>query len=289
MRMLAIWVAGLAALVPVASHAEEAGFFECYISGHPPPEPDPIIRIDVHIDAAKGVFDVAHHSQRGSTYIRDEQYQKTIPFRTEHGDDIWEGFLKRDRDLVMRGSFSWNDARNSFQYQEELSNRSTGAKETVTWSLCEPSPAVGNTETLKENDTGNTTTSALEMCAAAISDPLTPMIIDSLIAGGKHIAPNWTNSFKNEIVSEYGSFVNVRDDATVEKVDERTGKIGCAVTYQADLQGLAQKVLQEGANARAQTLIREIAQEGKSISRRLKYTVARTSGGSLIVWFGLRL
>jgi hypothetical protein len=139
----------------------------------------------------------------------------------------------------------------------------------------------------------NTTTKSVEAplttCVAAISDPLTPMIIDSLIAGGKHIAPDWTTSFKNEIESEYGSFVTVRNDATVEKVDSRTGKIGCAVTYTADLQGLAQKVLQEGANARAQILLRQIAQEGRAISRRLQYTVQRTSGGSLMVWFGLRL
>jgi hypothetical protein len=130
--------------------------------------------------------------------------------------------------------------------------------------------------------------SPLGICTAAINDPLKPMIIDNLIAGGKHIAPDRTSTFKTEIEDEYGSFVTVRDDATVEKVDTGTGKNGCAVTIQADLQGLAQKVLQEGATARAQILIGHIARQGKVLSRRLAYTVQRTSGGSLMVWFGLR-
>jgi uncharacterized protein len=128
----------------------------------------------------------------------------------------------------------------------------------------------------------------LATCTAAINDPLRPMIIDNLIAGGKHIAPDWTRTFKSEIENDYGSFVTVRDDATVEKLDTRTGKIGCAVTFQADLQGLAQKVLQGGATGRAQLLISQIARQGKVVSRRLSYTVQRTSGGSLMVWFGLR-
>jgi uncharacterized protein YecT (DUF1311 family) len=131
--------------------------------------------------------------------------------------------------------------------------------------------------------------SPLATCAAAINDPLRPMIIDSLIAGGKHIAPDWSNAFKSEIEREYGSFLTVRDDATVEKVDSRTGKIRCAVTFQADLQSLAQKVLEEGANARAQVLLRQIAREGRVIRRRLPYTVQRTSGGAVVVWFGFRL
>jgi hypothetical protein len=143
MRNRAILLIGLLIFMPNLAQSEEVGFFECYVGGHPPAEPDPIVRIDVHIDSTKGVFEVAHHSQRGFTYIRDEQYQKTIPFRTENGEDIWEGFLKHDRDLSMRCSFSWNDARNSFQYQEELLDRSRGAKETVTWSLCERSNSVG--------------------------------------------------------------------------------------------------------------------------------------------------
>ena len=45
------------------------------------------------------------------------------------------------------------------------------------------------------------------------------MIIDGLIAGGKHIAPDWNSTFKSEIENEYGSFVTIRDDATVERVD----------------------------------------------------------------------
>jgi uncharacterized protein YecT (DUF1311 family) len=130
-------------------------------------------------------------------------------------------------------------------------------------------------------------TNLLELCSAAIVDPLTPMVVDSLIAGGKHISSDWTQSFKDGLMNDYGSFVSVRDDATLEKVDEQTGKVGCAVTVKADLKGLAGKVLDEGATARAQALIRQIAQEGNIMNRRLKYTVQKTSGGSLMVWFGL--
>jgi hypothetical protein len=124
------------------------------------------------------------------------------------------------------------------------------------------------------------------LCSAAISDPLRPMIIDSLISGGKHIAPNWTRKIKDEIEDDYGSFLIVHDDATVERVDDHTGKIGCAVTYEANLKGLAGKVLEEGATARAQILIRQMTREGNSIARRLAYTVQKTSGGSLMTWFG---
>jgi uncharacterized protein YecT (DUF1311 family) len=133
----------------------------------------------------------------------------------------------------------------------------------------------------------NDSTSPLGLCGQAIEDPLKPMIIDELIAGGKHIAPDWTAAIKQEILGDYGSFVTVRNDATVENVDDRTGKIGCSVTYQADLQGLAEKVLEAGATARAQILVRQIAQSGKTISRRVAYTVQKTSGNSLLVQFGL--
>ena len=131
------------------------------------------------------------------------------------------------------------------------------------------------------------TSTLLGMCSTAINDPLRPMIIDHLVAGGKHISPNWTQTIKDDLERDYGTFFKVQNDATVEKSDERTGKIGCAVTFEADLQGLAKTVLDEGATARAQILIRQIAQEGKYFSRRLKYTVQKTSGGSLMVWFGL--
>jgi peptidoglycan hydrolase-like protein with peptidoglycan-binding domain len=127
----------------------------------------------------------------------------------------------------------------------------------------------------------------MSLCSAAINDPLRPMIIDSFISGGKHIAPGWTRKIKDEIESDYGSFLNVRDDATVERVDDRTGKVGCAVTYEVNLQGIAGKVLADGATARAQILIRQMAREGNAITRRLEYTVQKTSGGSLMTWFGL--
>ena len=116
-------------------------------------------------------------------------------------------------------------------------------------------------------------TDSLKLCSAAIIDPLTPMVLDYLIAGGKHISSDWTSTFKGGLISDYGSFLTIKDDATLEKVDEQTGKVGCAVTYKADLKGLAGKVLEEGATARAQILIWQITQEGNVISRRLKYTV----------------
>jgi hypothetical protein len=76
-------------------------------------------------------------------------------------------------------------------------------------------------------------------------------------------------------------------DGSRLSVDEQTGKVGCAVTLKADLKGLAGKVLDEGATARAQTLIRQMTQEGSVMNRRLKYTVQKTSEGSVMVWFGL--
>ncbi len=139
----------------------------------------------------------------------------------------------------------------------------------------------------KDSDSQTYSDSKLETCSTAINDPLRPMIIDRLVSGGKHISPNWTTTIKGDLERDYGSYLKVRNDATVEKTDERTGKVGCAVTFEADLQGLSKTVLDEGATARAQILIRQIAREGKYISRRLKYTVQKTSGGSLIVWFGL--
>jgi Putative peptidoglycan binding domain len=142
-------------------------------------------------------------------------------------------------------------------------------------------------EPQRQVDASPNLSTPISLCSAAINDPLRPMIIDSLISGGKHIAPGWTQKIKDEIESDYGSFLKVRDDATVERVDDRTGKIGCAVTYEANLQGLAGKVLEEGASARAQILIRQMVREGSVIARRLAYTVQKTSGGSLMTWFGL--
>jgi hypothetical protein len=138
----------------------------------------------------------------------------------------------------------------------------------------------------EESQSSPDLTTPVGLCSAAIGDPLRPTIIDSLISGGKHIAPSWTRKIKDDIENDYGSFLIIHDDATVERVDDHTGKIGCAVTYEANLQGLAGKVLEEGATARAQILIRQMAREGNSIARRLAYTVQKTSGGSLMTWFG---
>jgi len=130
------------------------------------------------------------------------------------------------------------------------------------------------------------TSTSLGLCAAAINNPLRQMIIDVLVFDGKHLGGRLDN-LKHELENDYGSFLNVHDDATVEKVDQHTGKIGCAVTYDTDLKGLAGKVLNEGATGRAQVLIRRIGQDGPRISRRLTYTVQETSGGSFMVWLGI--
>jgi len=128
---------------------------------------------------------------------------------------------------------------------------------------------------------------ALKMCSATINDPLRQMIIDMIVFSGKHLGQS-LNSFKSDLDNDYGSFLTVHDDATVERVDEHTGKVGCAVTYDVDLKGLASKVLDEGATTRAQMLIRQMSEEGKSVTKRLSYTVQQTSGDSLMVWFGLQ-
>ena len=94
---------------------------------------------------------------------------------------------------------------------------------------------------------------SLEVCSAAINDPFRPMIIDNFVFGGRHIAPDWTNAIKNDLVAEYGSFVTVRDDATVERVDAQTGKIACAVNVKVDLQGLAERALEKGAIGKSTT------------------------------------
>ena len=82
----------------------------------------------------------------------------------------------------------------------------------------------------------------LALCGAAINDPLRPMLIDLFVFDGKHLGEP-LNSIKSNLENDYGTFLTVHDDATVEKVDEKTGKIGCAVTYNVNLQGLAEKVL----------------------------------------------
>ena len=131
------------------------------------------------------------------------------------------------------------------------------------------------------------TSKPLRLCSLAIKDPLRMMVIDSFISGGKHLGGGLTSTVKAGLERDYGSFLEIFDTATVERVDQQTGKIGCAVSYEIDLQGLAKQVLDEGATARAQILIRQTGQEGKVIRRRLQYTVQETSGGSYMAWFGL--
>jgi hypothetical protein len=111
------------------------------------------------------------------------------------------------------------------------------------------------------------------------------MIIDVLISGGKHLGGD-LDQVKTEIERDYASFLKVRDDATVEKVDQLTGKIGCASRTKSIFKDSQAKVVQLGATARAQILLRQMAQVGKGLTRRLEYTVQKTSGGSFMVWFG---
>jgi len=129
------------------------------------------------------------------------------------------------------------------------------------------------------------TNTPLGMCGAAISDPLRQMIIDTLVFDGKHLGAS-LNANKSNLENEYGTYLIVNDDATVEKVDDSTGKVSCAVTAVVNLQGLAGKVLEDGGAAKAQSLIGQIGREGKVVRRRLSYTVQKTSGDSIMVWLG---
>ena len=144
-------------------------------------------------------------------------------------------------------------------------------------------PIVAKTDPTDHVKSSETLTS-LGLCSAGIADPLRYMLIDEFISGGKRRG-NFTAKLKGEIDSDYGSFLTISDNATVEQVDKVTGKIGCKVTYELDLQGLAGKVLEEGATGRAEVLIRQMRQDGKLLRRRLEYTVQQTSGGWM-VWLG---
>jgi len=125
----------------------------------------------------------------------------------------------------------------------------------------------------------------LGMCGAAINDPLRQMIIDTLVFDGKHLGAS-LNANISDLENEYGTYLTVNDDATVEKVDESTGKVSCAVTAVVNLQGLAGKLLEDGGAAKAQSLIGQIGREGKVMRRRLSYTVQKTSRNSIMVWLG---
>ena len=127
---------------------------------------------------------------------------------------------------------------------------------------------------------------SLKQCSDAIDDPLKPMIIDVFVAGGKHLGTRLMK-VKSELNDAYGEFVTVNDDAILEKIDRSLGKVGCSVSYTANIKGLAGKVLENGATGRAQILIRQMSQQGSTIERRVKYTVQKTSGGSFVARFGL--
>ena len=95
---------------------------------------------------------------------------------------------------------------------------------------------------------------SLGLCSAAVYDSLRPILIDTFISGGKHLVTKEMMSHSqlwNDIERDYGPYLTVQDDATVEGVDKTTGKVTCRVTYELDLQGLAGQVLQEGALGRA--------------------------------------
>lgn len=127
---------------------------------------------------------------------------------------------------------------------------------------------------------------SLKLCSDAIDDPLRPMIIDMLVSGGKHLGGG-LKTVKGELEEDYGAYLTLENDAIVEKIDRETGKVGCSVTYSADIKGLAAKVLNDGATRRAKILIDQMSRQGATVERRVRYTVQQTSGGSLVVWFGL--
>jgi hypothetical protein len=142
---------------------------------------------------------------------------------------------------------------------------------------------------LPNNEEPNGPSTPLGLCSAAIANPLRHMLLDVFIAGGKRLGTRQMldthSEFKAGVERDYGSFLTVQDDATVAGVEHVTGKVVCKVTYEMDLQGLAARVLEEGANRRAEILIRQMTQHGRIVRRRLEYTVQRSSGG-FIVWLG---
>jgi len=137
---------------------------------------------------------------------------------------------------------------------------------------------------LTDNAGRSDTSTPLGLCSAAVSDPLRHMLIDVFISGGKHLG-DMSPRLKGDIERDYGAFLTIKNDATVERVDGPTGKVACKVTYEMDMQGLAAKVLEEGANRRAEVLIQQMRQYGKLLRRRLEYTVQKSSG-SWMVWLG---
>jgi Putative peptidoglycan binding domain len=141
-------------------------------------------------------------------------------------------------------------------------------------------------ESEKHPETKPETSASLKLCAEAIDDPLKPMIIDIFVSGGKHLGGGLKN-VKADLDEDYGALITVNNDAVVERVDKVTGKVGCSVSYSADIKALAGKVLEQGATGRAQILIRQMSQQGDTVERRITYTVQGTSGGSYLVWFGL--
>ena len=156
----------------------------------------------------------------------------------------------------------------------------------VTQDYIQPNEKPQLSSVTKPESSSVLASTSMELCGKAINDPLYHMVIDTLVSGGRHLGSE-LNKVKEKLVLSYGQFVKMRDDATVESVSEVTGKIGCAVSYDVNLKGLAGQVLQEGATNRAQILIREIARKGALVTNHITYTVQRTSGGSFVVRLGL--
>jgi hypothetical protein len=121
------------------------------------------------------------------------------------------------------------EVRGRFEKRPEVSSADKEATVGATIGLVDSvklkQPSSRDTDSEPRTDTPSepNTSSPLKLCSAAINDPLRQMIIDTLISGGKHLGGQLI-TVKDEIERDYGSFLNVHDDATVEKVDGRLAR-----------------------------------------------------------------
>jgi hypothetical protein len=186
------------------------------------------------------------------------------------------------RNAIRRFQLTLNAAPTGFLSSSQLASLTgeAGAAQPPNMNVAETTPKV------TEPQAAPRASASLKLCSDAIEDPLRPMIIDVLVSGGKHLGTE-LKTMKAELEEDYGAYLTVESDALVEKVDRETGKVGCSVTYSADIKGLAAKALDEGATRRAKILIDQMSRQGAMVERRVKYTVQQTSGSSVVVWFGL--
>jgi hypothetical protein len=186
------------------------------------------------------------------------------------------------RDAIKRFQLALNAAPTGFLSGSQLASLTgeSGAPRSAERTMAEITPKISEPPPAPRPD------ARLKLCSDAIEDPLRQMIIDVLVSGGKHLGSG-LKAVKAELEEDYGAYLTVENDAIVEKVDRETGKVGCSVTYSADIKGLAAKALDEGATRRAKILIDQMSRQGATVERRVRYTVQQSSGSSYMVWFGL--